>query len=221
MGLSEKLIYPSRGLRRARRAAQMRGEIRRLKDALLAARAGTLLGEEGGGALRGSSGGLVSARSSVSCASLRGGEAESAEAAEAARARVRALENLLYQCLEKQTDADREAAALAASADRARLLLESATREENAVFQSLRMQLKLKGELVRHLAARQRPAGGDGEAECGVEAALRAENEALRRAAEAPLACNPEFRRLAAENVHLLLELKVRPPRKTAPSPPP
>jgi hypothetical protein len=91
------------------------------------------------------------------------------------------------------------------------------------VFQSLRMQLKLKGELVRHLA-RRGPAGGgaaaaaaaaaevggEDEAEGGVEALLRAENEALRRAAEAPLACNPEFRRLAAENVHLLLELKAR-----------
>jgi hypothetical protein len=79
----------------------MRAEIRRLKDALLAARAGTLLGgEEGGGPLRGSSAGLASARSSVSCAS--GEAADGGEAAEAARARVRALENLLYQCLERQ-----------------------------------------------------------------------------------------------------------------------
>ena len=87
--------------------------------------------------------------------------------------------------------------------------------EDNALFASLKMQLKLKTESLKHLASKKAaPAGGE-PADAGRVAdmereiaELRSENAELRRAQEAPLSNSPEFRALMVDNSKLSLAIR-------------
>ena len=124
------------------------------------------------------------------------------------QARIDALENLLYQCLEKQGEEEEEAQKMVEVASQAQELVRATQGADSELFSSLRMQLKLKNESVKHLSlkvnaiqAKQQAEKKEGEEESAELAELKQaidllkqENEELRKAQDAPLAQHPDYR---------------------------
>jgi kinesin family protein 15 len=191
---------------------QLRAEIKRLKAEVAAAKgksAPLTDGEVTMGRLSEASGGTPSASDGV----VRGGDDATVQQL---HERINALENLLYQSMEAQTVAETKYHGLLEieqeSLKRCALLME----EDNALFASLKMQLKLKTESLKHLASKK-PAPADAGEPAGSErvegmerelAQLRSENAELRKAQEAPLSNYPEFRAMMVDNSKLSLAIR-------------
>jgi chromosome segregation ATPase len=158
---------------------------------------------------------VASSKGKGSCASVSQGSLIVSDGAGddggALRERISDLENLLYQCMEAQTSAENKCEQLIAIKAEALDRAEAAVKEESELFSSLKMQLKLKTESIKHLTSKKAPstaAPADPEAnavppdpqrvselEREVKE-LKSEIDALRMAANAPITDHPEYREL-------------------------
>jgi len=133
------------------------------------------------------------------------------------RERINELENLLYQSMEAQTAAEDRCDTLVMTNEHALQRCEVSRNADNELFSSLKMQLKLKTESIKHLVSKKAAAAGDAAVPADPERVadlerevddLKKENEELRKAQDAPFSNHPEYRAIAIENSKLTLVMK-------------